>query len=67
VRPDPASLIAFPLNRIEDQRLRAILEELSEGIRTTNDPDTLRALGQSLKMLGDYARTEAFSITRNHW
>lgn len=67
MRPDPSALLAFPLNRIEDQRLRAILEELAEGICTTNDPDTLRALGQSLKMLGDYARTEAFSMTRNHW
>jgi hypothetical protein len=60
-------LLTFPARRIEDLRLREILEELAEAITTTNDPDTLRALGQSLRMMGAFARSEAFDMTRNHW
>ena len=67
MRPDPASLLCFPVERLEDQRLRGLLEELAKAITQTNDPDTLRMLGQSLKMMGDFARSEAFTISRSHW
>jgi hypothetical protein len=60
-------LLTFPARRIEDLRLREILDELAEAITTTNDPDTLRALGQSLRMMGAFCRSEAYDQTRNHW
>ena len=67
MRPSLSDMLAFPIGRIEDSRLRAVLSELAEAIETTNDPDTLRALGQSLKLMGDMARSEAYSITRSIW
>lgn len=60
-------LLAFPVERIEDERLRVLLRELAEAVTHTNDPDTLRALGQSLKTLGDCARNMAFEVNRSHW
>lgn len=67
MRPDPTSLLTYPVERIEDQRLRGLLEQLAEAITQTNDPETLRAVGQSLKLMGDFARSEAFTVTRSHW
>ena len=67
MRPDPATLLTFPVERIEDNRLKALLQEVAEAITTTNDPDTLRAVGQSLRMMGAFARSEAFDMTKNHW
>lgn len=60
-------LVDFPVERIGDARLRNILEDLAKAIAETNDPTSLRALGQSLKMLGDHARSEAFAATKEHW
>jgi hypothetical protein len=67
MRPSLSDMLAFPIDRIEDGRLRAALHELAEAMQMTNDPDSLRALGQSLKLMGDMARSEAFSMTRSHW
>lgn len=62
-----AELLAFPIDRIDDVRLKAILRELAMAIQQTNDPHTLRALGQSLKAMGDAARCAAYLTTRDTW
>lgn len=67
MRPNLPDLLTFPVERVDDQRLRDLLEEMAEALVSTNDPDTLRALGISLKMMGDFARSEAYTITRSCW
>jgi len=62
-----SQLLGFPVERIEDERLKAILREIVEAITHTNDPATLRVLGQCLKTLGDTARNMAFEVSRSHW
>lgn len=57
----------FPIDRIKDNRLQGLLRELLEAIKDEEDPDKLRKLGQSLKMIGDRARSKAFDKTRVHW
>lgn len=62
-----SEILGVPLDRIEDERLRAILKEVIEAISHTNDPGTLRVLGQCLKSLGDTARSMAFQESGSHW
>lgn len=57
----------FPIERIENAQLRKLLEDVAIAIALTNDPAVLRALGQSLKLLGDQARSAAFSMTKDTW
>jgi len=60
-------LIEFAIERMGDERLMEVLRSVASAIGQTNDPATLRKLGQSLKLLGDYARSEAFTVTKEHW
>lgn len=60
-------LLGVPIERIEDERLKAILREVVEAVTHTNDPATLRVLGQVLKALGDTARGMAFEVSRSNW
>jgi hypothetical protein len=61
------SLINFPVERIQDNRLLGLLRELAEAIREEDDPATLRKLGQSLRLIADHSRSKAFQQTRQHW
>ena len=67
MRPDVADLLAFPIERLEDQRLKELVRGIAEAATATNDPDTLRDLGISLEKLGAWCRGEAFELTRSHW
>jgi hypothetical protein len=62
-----SALINFPVNRMQDNRLLGLLRELGDAINQEQDPATLRRLGQSLKMIGDHARSKAFWKTKEHW
>lgn len=57
----------FPVNRIGDNRLKGLLREITEAIEETDNPELLRKLGQSLKLIGDRARSKAFDKTRVFW
>lgn len=61
------SLIDFPVERIRDNRLLGLLRELAEAITEEHDPIVLRKLGQSLKLIGDHARSKAYRETKEHW
>lgn len=67
MRPDPAELLTFPVKRVENRQIAGLLEAIAEVITTTNDPDTLRAVGQSLRMMGAFCRSEAYDQTGNQW
>lgn len=67
MRPSLSDLAAFPVERIGDNRMRGLLQELAEALEQEDDPALLRAVGQSLKMLGDFARSQAFTMSRIHW
>ena len=62
-----SEMLGVPIERIEDERLKAILGEIAEAVTHTNDPGTLRVLGQVLKSLGDTARGMAFEASRSNW
>lgn len=53
-------LLQFPVSRIRDNRIKGLLRELAEAIDAETDPATLRSVGISLKMLGDYARGKGY-------
>lgn len=53
---------AYAVDRIKDNRLQGLLRELREAIAEEDNPDLLRKLGQSLKMLGDRARTKGYEL-----
>jgi hypothetical protein len=57
----------FPVDRIKDNRLQGLLRELLDAIKDEDDPEKLRKLGQSLRLIGDSARSKAFDKTRKHW
>lgn len=57
----------FPVDRIADNRLQGLLRELLEAIAQEDDPAKLRKLGQSLKLIGDRARSKAFDKTGDRW
>lgn len=57
----------FPVDRIKDNRLQGLLRELLDAIKDEDDPEKLRKLGQSLRLIGDRARSKAFDKTRKHW
>lgn len=57
----------FPVERIKDNRLQGLLRELQEAIAQEEDADKLRKLGQSLKLIGDRARSKAYEKTGEHW
>lgn len=48
----------FAVARMTDNRARGLLQEIAEAIDDTDDPERLRSLGQSLKILGDAARAK---------
>ena len=56
--PDP--LLAFAVERVTGNRENGLLREIAEAIEDCEDPDALRRLGQSLKMLGDAARSKGY-------
>lgn len=58
------SLISFPVGRIEDNRMRGLMNELREAIADEDNPETLRKFGQSLKLIGDIARTKAYTTSK---
>lgn len=58
---------SFPVERVKDNRLKGLLRELQEALLETDDPELLRKVGQSLRMIGDSARSKAFDKTRRHW
>lgn len=58
---------SFPVGRIKDNRLKGLLRELEEALQDTEDPELLRKLGQSLRLIGDRARSKAFDKTKQHW
>jgi hypothetical protein len=62
-----SDLIDFPVERIQDNRLLGLLRELAAAIEEEDDPATLRKLGQSLKLIGDQARSKAFKQTKDCW
>lgn len=51
-------LLQFPVERIRDNRAKGLLREVAEAIADCDDPEQLRKLGQSLRMLGDAARNK---------
>lgn len=53
-------LIAFAVERVTGNRENGLLRELAEAIEDCENPEALRRLGQSLKMLGDAARAKGF-------
>lgn len=57
----------FPVERVGDNRLNGLLRELAEALEQTDDPTLLRATGQSLKMIGDAARSKAFEEDKRAW
>lgn len=57
----------FPVDRIRDNRLQGLLRELLEAIAQEGDPEKLRKLGQSLKLIGDRARGKAFEKSGGPW
>ena len=46
------------VHRVKDNRLHGLLREIAESIEDCDDPEKLRAFGQSLKMLSDGARSK---------
>ena len=67
MRPSLSDLAAFPIARISDNRIRGLLQELAEALEQEDDPALLKAAGQSLKMLGDFARSQAYTIRGSDW
>lgn len=67
MRPSPSDIAAHWVERIGDNRMRGLLQELVEALEMEDDPALLRAVGQSLKGLGDFARSQAFTMSRSHW
>lgn len=65
MRPSLSQLVAFPVERIGDNRLRGILQELAEALEQEDDPGLLETVGSSLKMLGNFAKGQAFMISRS--
>ena len=63
MRPSLSDLAAFPVERIGDNRMRGLLAEIAEAL----DPALLRAVGQSLKTLGDFARSQAYTMRGGDW
>lgn len=51
---------SFPVQRMKDNRLQGLLREIEEAIKSEDDAAVLRTLGQSLKLLGDCARSRGF-------
>lgn len=62
MRPSLSDLAAFPVERIGDNRIRGILQELAETLEAEDDAHLLTAVGQSLKMLADFAKSQAWTI-----
>lgn len=55
-------LLKFPVERLaRDNRMQGLVRELAEAIDDCDDPERLRKLGQSLKLLGDYARNKGLT------
>lgn len=67
MRPSLSDLAAFPVERIGDNRLRGLLAEMAEALEQEDDPALLKAVGQSLKMLGDFARSQAYTMRGRDW
>lgn len=67
MRPSLSDLAAFPVERIGDNRLRGLLQELAEALEQEDDPKLLRAVGQSLHILGNFARSQGYTISGSHW
>jgi len=67
VRPSLSDLAAFPVERIGDNRLRGLLAEMAEALEQEDDPALLKAIGQSLKTLGDFARSQAYTMRGGDW
>lgn len=55
-------MLSFPVDRIADNRHKGLLREVLEAIEDCDSPEQLRALGQSLKMLADAARTRGWEL-----
>lgn len=62
MRPSLSDLAAFPVERIGDNRIRGILQELAETLEAEDDARLLATVGQSLKMLADFAKSQAWTI-----
>jgi hypothetical protein len=60
-------MLAFPVERITDNRLKGLLREVLDALEDCDNPETLRAVGQSLKMLGDDARAKALQKGSRQW
>jgi len=56
-------LSTFPVDRVKDNRMNGLLRELAEAIDSEENPELLRCVGQSLKLIGDSARNKSFSKT----
>ena len=67
MRPSLSDLAAFPVERIGDNRIRGILQELAEALEQEDDPALLKAVGQSLGILGNFARSQAYTIRGSNW
>lgn len=52
----------LPIDRIKDNRLKGLLREIQEAIADMDDPEALKKLGQSLKMMGDRARNRGWYL-----
>lgn len=57
-------LYSFPVERIPDNRMRGILREIADAIREEEDPERLRAVGQSLALLAGRARSKGFDLSK---
>jgi len=57
----------FAIERLGNTKVQVALRELVDVMRAINDPHELRAIGQSLKLIGDGSRSRAFEVTRQHW
>ena len=62
-------LAQFPVGRLKDNRLQGLLREIAEAMSREESPEILRTLGQSLKMLGDLARSRSYERQKGtrHW
>jgi hypothetical protein len=50
----------FAVQRLHDNRMHGLVREVAEFIDDCDDPEELRKIGQSLKLLADAARGKGF-------
>jgi hypothetical protein len=62
MRPTLSDLTAYPVNRLEDNQYRGLLQELAEALEQEDNPRVLEMLHGSLKMLANFAQSQAFTL-----